>query len=209
MKTIMRKTRPATILLLAFVFCFFGVCCGTGLSQEIKPTVTASADNSAKPFVVCYSRTGKARMVATALKNQLGCEMGEIVSHSKKGVFTIMLDQLFNRDDCQDPLSTNLKAYNPIVIVTPVWFMRLSSPARTFMKTADLKGKDVYIFTTSGGPLPEGRKKAFKEFASEQGLNVQGVIGLQIGKKTQADFDKEVQEIVGKIPLKQGSAKQQ
>lgn len=74
---------------------------------------------------------------------------------------------------------------------------------------ADLKGKDVYIFTTSGGPLPKGRKKAYKEFASEQGLNVQGVIGLQIGEKTQADFDKEVQEIVGKMPLKQPSSKKQ
>jgi flavodoxin len=208
MKTNIRKAGPINILLLAFVCCFFGVCCGTGLSLEVKPTVTASADNNAKPFVVCYSRTGKARMVATALKNQLGCEMGEIVSHSKKGVFTIMLDQVFNRDDCQEPLSTNLKAYNPIIIVTPVWFMRLSSPARTFIKTADLKGKDAYIFTTSGGPMPESRKKAFGEFASEHGLNVKGVIGLQTGEKPQADFDKEVQEIVGKIPLKQGSAKQ-
>jgi hypothetical protein len=209
MKTNIRKAGSINILLLAFVCCFFGVCCGIGLSQEIKPTVTAAADNSVKLFVVCYSRTEKARMVATALKNQLGCEMGEIVSHSKKGVFTIMLDQVFNRDDCQEPLSTNLKAYNPIIIVTPVWFMRLSSPARTFIKTADLKGKDAYIFTTSGGPMPESRKKAFGEFASEHGLNVKGVIGLQTGKKTQADFDKEVQEIVGKMPLKQGSAKQQ
>lgn len=208
MKMIMCKPRPVIILLLAFVCCFFGVCRGTGLSQEIT-AVTASADNRAKPFVVYYSRTGKARMVATALKNQLGCEMGEIVSHSKKGVFTIMLDQAFNRDDCQEPLSTNLKAYNPIIIVTPVWFMRLSSPARTFIKTADLKGKDAYIFTTSGGPMPESRKKAFSEFASEHGINIQGVIGLQIGKKTQADFDKEVQEIVGKMPLKQGNAKKQ
>jgi flavodoxin len=197
------------MLLLAFVYCFFCVYSGTGFSGEVNATVSAGADTNAKPFIAYYSRTGKARMVATALKNQLGCEMGEISSHSKKGVFTIMLDQLFNRDDCQDRFSEHLKAYNPIIIVTPVWFMRLSSPARTFIKTADIKGKDAYIFTTSGGPMPESRKKAFNEFASEHGLNVKGVIGLQIGKKTPADFDKEVRELLGKMSLKQGSAKQQ
>jgi flavodoxin len=211
MKTIMQKPVPVNLLLLAFMVGCLIVCCRTSFAQEIKTTVaasTASTDTSTKPFVVYYSRTGKARMVATALKNQLGCEMGEIVSHSKKGVFTIMLDQLFNRDDCQEPFAANLKAYNPIIIVTPVWFMRLSSPARTFIKTADLKGKDAYIVTTSGGPMPESRKKAFNEFAAKHGLTVKGVVGLQIGKKTQADFDKEIKGILENLPLKQESAKQ-
>jgi flavodoxin len=207
MKTTMRKTRLVNILLLALLFCFFGVFCRTGFAQETKTTITASPETGTKPYVVYYSRTGKARMVATALKNQLGCEMGEIVSHSKKGVFTIMLDQLFNRDDCQEPLAANLKEYNPIIIVTPVWFMRLSSPARKFIKTADLKGKDAYIVTTSGGPMPESRKKAFGEFAAKHGFNVKGVVGLQIGKKTQTDFDKEIQGILEKLPLKPESAK--
>lgn len=173
----------------------------SSFAQEDASKSTDAVLRDSKPFIVCYSRTGRARMVATTLKNQLGCEMGEIISSSEKGVFTIMLDQFFNRDDDQKPFSKDLKDYNPVIIVTPIWFMKLSSPARTFIKQGSLKGKDVYIFTTSGGPLPEGRKKAAKEFASEYGLNVKGVMSLQIGKKTQADFDKEIQEILGKTLL--------
>ena len=209
MKTIKLKTRKATVLILTLVICFFGAFSEPAFTQETPPALSASPNNNSKPFVVYYSRTGRARMVATALKNQLGCEMGEIISDSKKGVFTIMLDQLFNRNDCQQPFSKNLKEYNPIIIVSPIWFMRLSSPARTFIKNTDLKGKDALIFTTSGGPLPEGRKKSIGEFASEYGLNVKAVTSLQIGEKTQTDFDKEVQEILKTLSLKQLPVKQQ
>jgi flavodoxin len=209
MKTIKLKNRQVNILLLTSVICFFSVFSGLTFAQETQTALSASPDNDSKPFVVYYSRTGRARMVATALKNQLGCEMGEIISDSKKGVFTIMLDQLFNRNDCQQPFTTNLKDYNPIIIVSPIWFMRLSSPARTFIKNVDLKGKDAFIFTTSGGPLPEGRKKSIGEFASEYGFNVKTVTSLQIGKKTQTDFDKEMQDILKTLPLKQMPVKQQ
>lgn len=209
METIIHKTRKVPALIVTVALCFLCVSCSASSMQEIKKEVTPSLENNYKPFVVYYSHTGRARMVATALKNQLGCDMGEIISDSKKGVFTIMLDQLFNRSDCQQPLSTNVKGYNPIIIVSPIWFMRLSSPARTFIKNTNLKGKDAFIFTTSGGPLPEGRKKAIGKFASEYGLNVKAVTSLQIGEKTQTDFDKEVQEILKTLSLKQLPVKQQ
>ena len=209
MKRIIHKNRKILALLLTVTLCLLSVSCSASPLQEIKKEVPTSLEHATMPFVVYYSRTGRAQMVATALKNQLGCEMGEIMSDSKKGVFTIMLDQLFNRNDCQQPFSKNLKGYNPIIIVSPIWFMRLSSPARTFIKNTDMKGKDAFIFTTSGGPLPEGRKKAVKEFASEYGLNVKEVISLQIGKKAQPDFDKEVQEILKTVSLKQMPVKQQ
>ncbi len=209
MKKILYKTRKVPSMLLTVVLCFLCVSCSSSTLREIKKEAPTSLENNSKPFVVYYSRTGRAKMVATALKNQLGCEMGEIISDSKKGVFTIMLDQLFNRNDCQQPFPTSLKEYNPIIIVSPIWFMRLSSPARTFIKNTGLKGKDTFIFTTSGGPLPEGRKKAIGKFASEYGLNVKAVTSLQIGKKTQTDFDKEIQENLKTLPVKQMPIKQQ
>jgi menaquinone-dependent protoporphyrinogen IX oxidase len=201
-----RRTRNAGFFIEVMIFCLF---LSPSFAQDsVSKSPDATLQNE-KPFVVYYSRTGKAQMVATALKNQLGCEMGAILSDSKKGVFTIMLDQVFNRNDCQQPFPVNLKKYNPVIIVSPIWFMRLSSPARTFIKKTDLKGKDAYIFTTSGGPLPESRKTSIKKFVTEYGMNVKEVISLQIGKKTQADFDKEIQEKLKMISLKQVAVKQQ
>ena len=188
-------------LMLLFLFVCSVVCNGISIAQDTSTEQPAADQIDTKPFVVFYSRTGRAQMVATALKNQLGCEMGQIMSNSEKGIFTIFLEQIFNRDDDQQPFTKDLKDYNPVIIVSPIWLMKLSSPARTFIKQGSLKGKDVYVFTTSGGPLPEGRKEAVKKFASKYGLNVKKVIGLQIGKKIQTDFDKEIQDILRQTPL--------
>jgi hypothetical protein len=72
---------------------------------------------------------------------------------------------------------------------------------RTFIKTAGLKGKDVYIFTTSGEPMPESRKKAFGEFASEHGLNVKWVVGLQIEKRPRQTLIKKCRSYWGNCRL--------
>jgi hypothetical protein len=209
MRMMMGKIKNVHVLILSFLMLLLALSCATKVVQESKRAEPLLLNNNTRPFVVCYSRTGKARMVATALKNQLNCEMGEILSNSKKGISTIMADQIFNRDDDQQPFPTNLKEYSPVVIVSPIWFMRLSSPARTFIKISDLKGKDVYVFTTSGGPLPGGRKKAIEKFGAKYDLNVKGVYSLQIGKKTQADFDKEIQDILKKEPSQQETISQQ
>lgn len=188
-------------LIMVFLVVCSSICSAISIAEETPTDQSFAHLEDTKPFVVYYSRTGRARMVATALKNQLGCEVGEILSAGEKGILTIFLDQLLDRDDDQKPFATDLKDYNPVIIVSPIWLMKLSSPARTFIKQGSLQGKDVYIFTTSGGPLPEGRKEGVKKFASKYGLNVKGVIGLQIGEKMQADFDKEIEEIIRQTPL--------
>jgi len=211
MKTVQCKSLIFLLVSFAFLFVIFS---GISLAQEdVKERTDFKAiDDETKPLVVYYSRTGNCKMVATALKNQLGCELAEIVSKEKKGVGSIMRDQLFNLDDDQQPFVKELKNYNPIVIAAPIWFMRLSSPARTFIKKTDLMGKDVYIFTTSCGPLAGWVSNTIRGFATSHGLNVKSVQGFQISKKTeggkrvpkaQADFDKDIQEFLIKTPIEQ------
>lgn len=166
---------------------------GVAVKQD---NATGEQDVPAKPFIVYYSRTGSAQKVASALQNQLGCGMEEIVSASKIGIGTIFMDQVFNRNNKQKALKQNLGEYDPIILVTPIWLMRLSSPVRTFINNGMLQGKEVYIFTVSGGPMSKGRKNAFKEFGAEHGLMVKEVHSLQVGKKTPADLEKEIKEII-------------
>jgi flavodoxin len=172
---------------------------GVAVKQD---NATVAQDETAKPFIVYYSRTGSAQKVASALQNQLGCGMEGIVPASKIGIGTIFMDQIFNRKNKQEPLKQNLAEYDPIILVTPIWFMRLSSPARAFIKQGALKGKEVYIFTVSGGPMSKGRKNAFKEFGAEHGLTVKEVHSLQVGKKTPADLEKEIKESISGGSLK-------
>jgi hypothetical protein len=60
----------------------------------------------------------------------------------------------------------------------------------------------VYVYTTSGGPLAGFTGRSIMALAEESGLVVKGVHGFQIGKKKQADFDAEIQQLLAKTPVK-------
>jgi len=185
------------IFMLAVLFCILAAFVAPAGAQE----TAGLPDNATKPLVLYYSRLGHAEMVATALKNQLGCEMARISSKKDRGVMTLMAEQTFNLSDDQDPPAQNLAQHNPIIIVSPIYFMRLSAPARTLIEKYIPKGKRVYVFTTSGGPLAGFTGRSIKDLAEENGLVVQGVNGFQIGTKKQADFDAEVQQFLAKTPV--------
>jgi flavodoxin len=161
----------------------------------------ALADNASRPLVVHYSRTGHARMLATALSNRLGGDLAEIQSTRSRGVSRITWEQLFGLSDNQEPIGREVESYNPIIVVAPIYFMKLCAPGRTFIETAIPAGKDVYVFTTSGGPLAGFSAKKIRALAEKSALNVRGVYGFQIGKKTQADFDNEVRDFLAETPV--------
>jgi len=162
-----------TTAALLFLICLLA-CGAVAVAPNTEQRVAAiAADNATRPLVVYYSRTGKARLAATALKNRLGCDIAEIVSKRDIGIATITLDQMFDRDDAQEPFPHDLTRYNPVIIVSPIWFMKLSSPARTFIKHhPDLRGRDVYIITTqavrwSGKTMQSPRPRPKKACRSE------------------------------------------
>jgi flavodoxin len=187
-------------ILMACALGLFFACTGTTTPRDAA--ADDRTDNTTRPIVLYYSRLGHAEMVATALKNQLGCEMVKIASKKDRGMMTLMAEQTFNLNDDQDPPAQDLAQYDPIIIVSPIYFMRLSAPGRTLISQYIPKGKRVYVYTTSGGPLAGFTGRSIKAFAEESGLVVQGVHGFQIGKKTQSDFDAEIQQYLKKNQVK-------
>ena len=134
----LNKTLIKKIALMLFVLLAFG-CAGADAQPE-QALISASAaveevqaDNAVKkPLVAYYSRTGNARMVATALGNQLEAEVVEIPSEKDRGIFTIIGEQWFWGDDKQKPLEKNLQDYSPIIVVAPIYLMKLSAPGQVF-----------------------------------------------------------------------------
>jgi flavodoxin len=184
-----------------FVFMFFVVlafgCAGADAQPEQAVIETAKAAEEVQaesepknPIVVYYSRTGNARMLANSLAAQTGAEIEEMQSEDR-GIFTILGEQWFWGDDEQKPLEKNLQDYSPIIVVAPIYLMQLSAPGRLFIEEFIPEGSDVYVFTTSGGPLADFTQEGIAELVTESGLNAKGVYGFQAGK-TQEEFDKEV-----------------
>ena len=82
----------------------------------------------------------------------------------------------------------NIEEYNKVVIGFPVWWYREPSIIDTFIEENDLKGKDIYVYVTSGGSTYEGSLKHLKEMYVE--LNF-------VGGKTLSHIDEnEIREWV-------------
>lgn len=194
------------ITLMLFVVLAFG-CAGA----EAQPEDVISAGEAAekiqadtgakKPLVVYYSRTGNARMVATALASHLNAEIEEIQSEKDRGIFTIIGEQYFWGDDRQKPFEKNLQDYSPIIVVAPIYLMKLSAPGRFFIEDVIPEGSEVYVFTTSGGPLAGSTQKGIMELVIDSGLIAKGVYGFQAGK-TQEEFDNETRDFLQETPVK-------
>ena len=164
--------------------------------------INAEHDN---PLIVCYSRTGNSRIVADALMEHLSGTIEELQSNKNRvgllGVFTCVLDQLLDRDDILKPLDKDPKDYDPVIIVAPIWIGKLSSPARTFIKQAGLKGKDVYLVLTYNGSLTEEKEKALEETITAQGITLKGIYKIITKEQTADGIKKELLNQLEKKPL--------
>ena len=125
---------------------------GHGSAQSAQPAAAAAAPAS-KPLIVYFSLTGKNKIISAELKKQLNarCRRIEISfrTHRASGVLSSAdMKTIFDKDAELQPFTTDLAPYNPIIICSPIWMQKLSSPARTFLKNPALKGKDVYIFAS-------------------------------------------------------------
>jgi multimeric flavodoxin WrbA len=194
-KNMLKKNIIKKFTSVLFVMLAFG-CAGADAQPEqaiIKADGAAEAvqpgNVTKKPLVVYYSRTGNARMVANSLASHLEAEIAEIPSQKDRGIFTIMGEQWFWGGDKQKPLEKNLQDYSPIVVVAPIYLMQLSAPGRYFIEEVIPEGSEVYVITTSGGPLAGFTQEGIEELVTESGHRVKGVYGFQAGK-TQEEYDK-------------------
>ena len=153
------------------------VIAGTSFSAEptAPPQQTPVIHPPLKPLVLYYSRTGTTRTIAHELATNLSCEIEEIISRKERhGIWAItcVFDQLFNRDDDIAPPGRAMGNYNPLIIASPVWIHQISSPMRTFLKHAPLKGKDAFLVLTNNGNFDDGDEKDIIEHISSYGLSI-------------------------------------
>ena len=98
-------------------------------------------------------------------------------------------------------LEKDPKEYNPIILVSPIWIGKLSSPARTFIKQAKLEGKDMYLVLTYNGRLTEEKEKNLAEAITAQGVQLKGIYKIITKEKTEEEIKKEVRSQLEKKPL--------
>ena len=187
---------------------------GCGSSDEpvskpgsVKPAITkAELSSGTNPLVVFYSRSGKTKTVAQKLSDSLFCNISEIVSKKDRqgfgGIMTCVFDQIFHRYDEIEKVSGDFSECNPIIIVSPVWIHKVSSPVRTFIKDTSLRGKDVFLVLTYNGSLKEKDEQKIKSWIEAYGINLKGIFKIITKKKEVGDLEKESGQLAAGFGIK-------
>ena len=88
------------------------------------------------------------------------------------------------------PLHIDWKAYNTIILGSPVWWYTFAPAMHSFLKQTDLTGKIVYPFATNGGWLGH----TLKDFEKAcKGAIVKPGLGVQFDESTLRTPEKEIQ----------------
>lgn len=122
---------------------------------------TANKKTDTNSVVVYFSATGTTKKAAQELAKVLNTDAFEM--EPKQPYSSDDLD--YNSDDCRankemkddsvrpeiaNDLS-NVKKYENVYIGYPIWWGTTPRIIQTFLDTVDLKGKNIYLFCTSGG----------------------------------------------------------
>ncbi|GAP66939.1 hypothetical protein MBSD_n2255 [Mizugakiibacter sediminis] len=137
-------------------------------------------------LVVYYSRTGITRSLAESLAVRLDADLSPIEeAASRRGVRGWLRSALEARREALPPLLTprhDPSKYDLVVIGTPVWFGRVSSPVRSYLQANRGRIRRAAFFCTMGG---RGAQHAFEDMSE----------ALDMAPVTQAAFaDREIAE---------------
>jgi flavodoxin len=148
-------------------------------------------------LVVFYSRTGKTKKIGELISKKLNCEYEEIFDTKKRSGFLGFIRA--GADATRKKLTTikniekNPENYDLIILGTPIWNKRMSTPIRTYITEYRSKIKNFAFFCTMGA---KGNQKAFESMTHL--CDKQPIATLAINKKEikEGVFDDKIRKFV-------------
>jgi flavodoxin len=141
-----------------------------------------------KALVVYYSRTGVTRKVAQKLSADLGADLEEIIDNRKRnGLFGFLrsgMEAYLERLTTIGQAHYDASQYDVVVIGTPVWSYRMSSPVRTYLVNDREKIKAVAFFVTLGGENPGKALTGLEELAGKKPIASVSLRSTEVGQDT-------------------------
>jgi flavodoxin len=127
-----------------------------------------------KALVVYFSRSGVTKKAAEKISADLGADSEEITEKSKRsGVFGFLksgMEAYTGRLATIDPPKRDASQYDLVVIGTPIWAGKMSSPVRSYIAGNKDKLKSVAFFATLGGDDAEKALAGMGEYSGKKPL---------------------------------------
>ena len=120
------------------------------------PAVGRTAPQS-RTAVVYFSKTGSTQSVAEAVQAMIGAELFRIETvepypEAYRPTTEIVRDEIARGVKRPlRPLSVDLSAFDTVILAGPTWWHYVPQPLKTWIETADLRGKKVLTCNSHGG----------------------------------------------------------
>jgi flavodoxin len=110
-------------------------------------------------LVVYYSRTGTTKKVAESISGVLKCDMEEIFDTKKRtgllGFLRSGMEATFNMTTTLKEIKNDPAQYDIVIVGTPIWSHKISSPIRTYLSRNKNNLKNVALFCTYGSAISD------------------------------------------------------
>ena len=156
-----------------------------------------------KTLILYYSKSGHTRDLAAAIHKVIGGDMSELKSQRKYSSsygMTILqagLDKFRGRIPETEPVSFNLNDYDVIFLGCPTWYFTMAPAMQQFLSHADLKGKHVFTFSTSGGS-PKKILEDLRMAVEKRGGTMEEQLQVSYKKENRMTTQREIDQWIRK-----------
>lgn len=123
-----------------------------------------------KKIFIYYSLTGNGDVVAEYLKNK-GYNIRKVITNEplpNNYILRILsggFKATINYEDKLNDFNTDIKEYDEIIIGSPIWNDRLSSPINTVLKQLNIENKKIsFILYSGSGKISKAKENINKKY---------------------------------------------
>jgi len=153
---------------------------------------------SASVLVIYYSRTGNTKLVAERIAGKLNADLEEIKDkRERRGIFGFLrsgYEAMAGKPAEIQPSQKNVEGYRLVIVGSPVWVGRLSSPVRAYLSIYGGKIKNIAFFTTC-------KARSGQAFSQMEALSKPPIATLEVREKEigSNEYQQKVEGFVEKI----------
>src|SRR5688572_17048701 len=147
-------------------------------------------------LIVYYSFTKNNELLAGQLQQRLGADIFKIETLKRRSAFSIFLDLLFKRKPSIRKHQLQLRNYDQIVFIAPIWAGKIAGPLVTFLNEEKSNIRRYSFISLCGGGTGQ-QEKIEQELLTILSHEPEKVTELWISDLISADKKKNVTTVSG------------
>lgn len=104
-----------------------------------------------KTLIIYYSFSGNNECLALDLQKRLNCDIQKIIELKPRKSIDILLDLIFKRKSKIEKSNFDLRQYDRLILIAPIWAGKIATPLRAFIELEQANFKEYLFITVCAG----------------------------------------------------------